>query len=207
MNEQIWIIVVVVVVAIIIIYLLTRNPIETFNPNVWPSPSPSQVLTDDMARRIEQVWKEHFPDATILPVIGYPSNSGGVVTLTHSMGTGHLLHINGLPSKSPLSNNALYSAEISNGRYLNLYEIMIPDIPGANGCPSTAQVYVNALYKLGLTPSGTHFHWYGASLGGPEKMIAAIHHQNIGMDPIEFARRTSAAIKIAMDAIQQASNQ
>src|ERR1700722_17637855 len=69
-----------------------------------------------------------FPDAMLFPKIGLPSNNGFLL-LTHTDGSGNLLKINGLSSKSPLSNNAFYSAECSNGQYLNLYTIMIPDIP------------------------------------------------------------------------------
>src|SRR3982751_6209985 len=85
------------------------------------------VVDDKLALKVQTLWQRAFSDAALLPVIGFPSNSGGVLTLTHTDGSGHNMRINGLPSKSPLANNALYSAECSKGRYLNLYEIMIPD--------------------------------------------------------------------------------
>ncbi len=60
-------------------------------------------------------------DAFLLPVIGYPSNNYGV--LTHTDGSGVMMKIDQLTSKSPLANNALYSAECSHHHYLNLYDI------------------------------------------------------------------------------------
>jgi hypothetical protein len=72
---------------------------------------------------------------------------------------GPLLKINGLPSKSPLSNNGLFSTEVRNGKYINLYEMMIPDIPGKDGERSTSQIYIDKLYKYNLDVAGVHFHW------------------------------------------------
>src|SRR5579885_1854067 len=116
-------------------------------------------MNDKLATKIQNYWKKYFPDALILPIIGFPSNSGGVMTLTHTMG-GPQMSIDGLISKSPLANNALYSVECSDNKYLNLYEIMIPDIPGFKGEPSTAEVYVKALGDCGLDVAGVHFHWW-----------------------------------------------
>lgn len=70
-----------------------------------------------------------------------------MISLIHKMGVGYLMKINGQPSKLPLANNALYSVECSKNKFLNLYEIMIPDIPGNE---STAEIYVNALYNQGF---------------------------------------------------------
>ena len=166
----------------------------------------SDCLVDDrFARKVEDIWKEAFPDASLLPVIGFPSNSGGVGTLTHSMGDGMLLSINGLPSKSPLSNNALYSFECSKGHYLNLYEIMIPDIPGRDGDDSTAEIYVKLLSKYGLSVAGVHFHWWGQDLVCGNTLISAIHHQGINIDPKEFSRRTIKAIKKTMAVVERRS--
>jgi hypothetical protein len=50
-------------------------------------------------------------------------NPAGVLLLAHTMGIGKLLKIDGLPSVSPLSNSALYSAEPINNRTFNIYEI------------------------------------------------------------------------------------
>jgi hypothetical protein len=160
---------------------------------------PITPLTDNYAKTLETEWKRAFPDASILPVIGLPSYKGsGVVTITHTMGDNNLLKINGLPSHSPLANNALYSSELSNGIYLNLYEIMIPDIPGTNGQPSSAERYVAALRDNGLNVAGVHFHWFGATLGGGDRGVIAIHHQGEGMNPIEFTRRTINALRTVM---------
>jgi hypothetical protein len=53
------------------------------------------ILDDCLAKEIEKEWKSAFPDASILPVIGYPSKSG-VLTLTHGMQHMPLMKINGL---------------------------------------------------------------------------------------------------------------
>lgn len=165
-----------------------------------------RVIDDCSAEKLLKVWKRAFCDAIILPVIGYPSNSGGVVTITHTMGDSVLLNINGLASKSPLANNALYSAECIDGHYLNLYEIMIPDIPGKCGEESTAEIYVNALRDKGLNVAGVHFHWWGQHLVEGDRGIIAIHHQKIDMDPIEFARKTVKALRKVMKVIHCRAN-
>lgn len=150
------------------------------------------VMNDQFATLILQTWKQAFPDALIFPGIGLPSQSGGVVTITHTMGDGSLMTINGLPSKSPLANNALYSAECSNGKYINLYEIMLPEIPGVNGNPSAIQRYVNSSEAQGLDIAGVHFHWTGALM--KDRFAIAIHTQNVGMNPIEFVQKIIVAV-------------
>jgi len=151
------------------------------------------MMTDAIAMKIEKQWKAAFSSSSLLPVIGLPSNNNGVMTLTHQMGT-TLLTINGLSSYSPLSNNALYSVECSSGHYLNLYEIMIPDIPGNNGTLSTAEMYVNMLRDNGLDVAGVHFHWWGSHLLPGDRGIIAIHHQKIDMNPTMFTANTIKAI-------------
>ena len=159
------------------------------------------VMNDCVAKKLEKQFKEMFCDATIFPVIGYPSKGNGVVTITHTMGDHELMKINGLKSKSPLANNALFSSECSDGQYINFYEIMLPDIPGKCGEPSTVQIYVNALQKLGLDVAGNHYHWSGATMHG--YFALAIHHQYIGMDPHEFVCKTLKALKIAIKKIEK----
>lgn len=167
------------------------------------------VIDDRVARRVEAEWKSAFPDATLLPVIGLPSNNNGVLTLTHTDGSGMNMRINGLPSKSPLANNALYSAEVSRGHYLNLYEIMLPDIPGRGGVPSTAEIYVNLLSKGGLSVAGVHFHWWGSAIFRNEngnridRGVTAIHHQASDISPLEFSQITIEALKEVMKVIEE----
>jgi len=153
------------------------------------------VMTDCLAKKIECVWKEVFCDAMILPGIGYPSCNHCVMTLTHTLGKCMpKLKINGLTSKSPLANNALYSAEVSCGKWLNLYEVMIPDIAGDCGCKSSGEVYTEALVKLGISIEGDNYHWKGAC-----PHMLAIHSKAIGMHPLDFTRKQIAALKAVMD--------
>ena len=84
----------------------------------WIGENPSQSSIDDaMAEQVASVWRAMFPDAAVLPVIGYPSHGKGVMTLTYSgnisgLPPSHPMTINGVTSGSPLANNALYSAEL-----------------------------------------------------------------------------------------------
>jgi hypothetical protein len=116
-----------------------------------------------------------------------------------------LMSINGLPSRSPLANNALYSFECSKGVYLNLYEIMLVDIPGKHGEPSTVEYYLHLLAKYGLSVSASHYHWLGAFMVPEATLIAAIHHQatNNKITPEEFSKRTIRAIKKTVALIEK----
>lgn len=158
-----------------------------------------RTMNDAIAEQVVGIWKASFPDATLLPVIGYPSNAKGVMTMTHTMGAAMPpLTVNGLASRSPLANNALFSSEVTDGKWINFYEIMIPDIPGRDGSPSSVQRYVNTASRLGLIDiAGDHYHWKGAQVMG--YLPLAIHTQTTGdMDPAEFSRRTIAALRAAM---------
>lgn len=172
----------------------------------------SHKVNDKLARQVEKLWQECFPDATLLPKIGLPSNNNGVLTLTHTDGSCHVMKINGLPSKSPLANNALYSAECSKGHYINLYEIMIPDIPGKCGESSTAEIYVQLLVKHGLHVAGVHFHWWGPAIFDDKKKridrgVTAVHHQSTELDPCEFSRRTIYVLKKVLKIIKKRSEE
>lgn len=163
------------------------------------------TVTDELALEIQGVWQRAFPSASLLPVIGLPSNAEGVATLTH--GGGHTMKINGLPSKSALANNALYSFECSEGVYVNLYEIMLPDIPGQHGEPSTVEYYTKLLNKYGLSVSSSHYHWWGSFVLPEATLIAAVHHQttNNEITPLEFSRRTIQALKKTIKLIEERS--
>ena len=159
-------------------------------------------IDDRLAEKILCIWKEYYADAFILPVVGFPSNNNNKVAVySHTDGSGHLMRVNGLESKSPLANNALYSFECTRDKFLHFYEIMLPDIPGKNGERSTAQIYVNALKDNGLDVSGVHWHFWGGVMAEQDRGVFAIHHQNIGMTPEEFSRATIAALETVMEVI------
>lgn len=163
------------------------------------------VMDDCLAREIECLWKKAFCDATIVPCLGQPSQSCGVLLLTHSLGNSlgkcHQHTINGLPIRSPLASYALYSAEVSKGQWVNLYEIMLPDIPGKCGCKSSTEVYVEALVKLGISVEGDHYHWKGMC-----PYSFAIHSKAIGMDPCTFTKKQIAALKATIEYINCSCN-
>jgi hypothetical protein len=140
-------------------------------------------------------FKQVDPNAVILPGIGLPSQGNGVCTITHGMPGAPKMSINGLTSNSALANNALFSSECSGGQYLNLYEMMLPDGRRTDGQRSAAQTYHNALAANGLDVSSQHVHWSGMDVGG-DPLVFAIHHQNVGLDPVDFAQRTVDALQI-----------
>ena len=171
-----------------------------------PPPAPNsesqvpEALDNNTAISVVNVWRQLFPDAAPLPGIGMPSQNKGVLTLTHTatmrgMAPMPPMTINGLPSNSPLANNALASHEVSNGRWLNLYEIMLPEIPGTNGAPSSVQRYVDALIAQGVDVAGNHYHWTGGQMAG--RFPLAIHSQSSVLDPATFAQAHVNAIKRA----------
>ncbi len=162
-------------------------------PTTGPQCAP---VTDDLARQIEAEWKAAFPDTFLLPAIGLPSQGKGAGTLTHTLAPYFtvLQRINGLASMAPLANNALYSFENSRGKCINLYEVLLPDLPGVGGERSTVQIYINALEAEGIEVAGRHFHWTGATFGVGDVLIAAIHHQSTSLSPLEFTRGTIRAL-------------
>jgi hypothetical protein len=148
------------------------------------------VLTDDMCRVCENTFKKYDKNATVLPGIGLPSQNNGVCTIIHGMPGAKKLKINGLESSSPLANAALFSTECAQGKTLNLYEMMLPEgISSTPGEKSNVEKYAEDLNKSGINVAGSHWHWWGS-----EPYVAAIHHQNVGMNPVEFAAKTTNAL-------------
>lgn len=158
-------------------------------------------LSDQRAKEIQILWRHTFPDALILPIVGFPSKSRGVMVLSHSINTKYFhmdkMSINGLKSRSPLANNALFSTEVADGKFLNLYEVMLPDIPGKNGKKSTVQYYIDLLSSENISISASHYHWTG--VGAP--FMLAIHSYSSDMNPECFVKKTSYAIRKTLDLI------
>lgn len=144
---------------------------------------------DSYAQSIEQIWKQ-LPAGSILPGFGLPSQGAGVATFTHQMSAPlQPMKINGLPSKSALANNALYSFERTGDKWLNLYEVMLPDIPGINGDLSSNQQFIKMLNDAGIEVAGVHFHWFGTPA------TTAIHIQDATMDPRTFSTKMVNVLK------------
>lgn len=162
------------------------------------------VMDDCLAKQLECMWKKSFCDATIVPCIGQPSKTCGVLLLTHTLNK--LLNkcpptINGLSVKSPLANNAFYSAEVSECQWVNLYEIILPDIPGKCGCKSSTEIYIEALVKLGISVEGNDSKWKGMC---PYSL--SIKSKAIGMDPQSFTKKQISAIKATIEYINCSCN-
>jgi hypothetical protein len=138
---------------------------------------------DSYARSVEAIWKQ-LPAGSLLPGMGLPSQGNGVATYTHQMSSPlQPMIINGLPSKSALANNALYTFEQIGNNWLNLYEVMLPDIPGHNGALSSNQQFIQMLSDQGIQVAGVHFHWFGTPA------TTAIHIQDATMDPKTFSSK------------------
>jgi hypothetical protein len=149
------------------------------------------VVDDDVCEQTLQIFQKFDKNAIILPQIGFPSKAKGVCTISHQMPGGPKLKINGLESNSALANNALFSTECVDNKFLNLYETMLPDVnSNTQGNTSSVEDYVENLSKEGLNAAGVHFHWFGTSPAS----VVAVHHQNVGMNPIEFANKTIQAL-------------
>jgi len=159
-------------------------------------------MNDCLAKKIECIWKESFCDAIILPQIGMPSCANCVKTLTHTLGKCYpKLKINGLCVKSILANNAFYSAEVSCGKWVNLYQGLIPNVAGQCGCKSTGEVYIEALAKLGISIDNDNYHWKGSCPN-----MLAISSKAIGMEPCEFTKKQIAALKSVLCYAQSLTN-
>ena len=164
------------------------------------------VMDNKLAEKVIKIWKAAFPDAVIVPGIGFPDDplSQGVLTITNSTDTKTFqtpdIKINGLSSKSALVNNGIFSSECSKGKYLNLYDVVLPDIPGKDGHKSTVQVYIDELQKLGIQVSGISSRWTGTDVNA-----LFVNSYNIGLDPREFSERTVVALLKAMAVVQRRS--
>ena len=103
--------------------------------------------------------------------------------------------INGLVSKSPLVSHGLYTIECSDGKYINLYEVLIPDIPGCNGKDSTGKIFTRVLSKYDIITDGDHFHWKGHKIVKEQSLPNAIHVVGIDIHPIFFTKVIIKALK------------
>ena len=179
---------------------------------VPPPDQPMMLMDDAAAMQVLALWRELFTDVMPLPQIGLPSqnpdapgSSTGVLTFTHTMSIPGMappppMTINGLPTKSALGNNALGSMEVSNGRWLCLYETMLPDIAGTGGAPSSSQRYVDTLQAYSVEVAGNHYHWSGGRMMG--HFAVAIHSQATGnRDPIQFTQAHLAAFREFLSAL------
>ncbi len=134
-------------------------------------------MNDGMVHQLETLWKFVFPDTMLL--LGSSSGNNGINFLTYSLGSNMLLQMNGLTSSSSslLAKNAFYSVECYHGKYINLYEIKLPDILGRNGELSTVQFYINTLEEQGLDVTGNSPSWSGPDLFLTVSLFRPFLHQ------------------------------
>jgi hypothetical protein len=156
-------------------------------------------MTDCLAEEIACIWQNAFCDAQIIPKLGVPSCACGVMTLTHSLNQ-YLcdMKINGLTIKSMVANNAFYSAEVSCGKWVNLYQITLPDIPGRDGCKSSIEIFTEILAKSCISIDSIGNSWTGVSPASVTIRIKAIC-----MDPCEFSKKVVCAIKAVIAAFSK----
>lgn len=140
-------------------------------------------IDDCLVKKIECLWKNVYCDAHIVP------NHCDVLVLSHTA-TKCKTKINGLTIKSPLVNNGYYSVEISDCNWVNLYEAVIPDIPGKCGCKSSGELYIDALVKLGLSVDNDNYHWKGTTPG-----LLFIRSKSIGLHPVDFSKKQIKALE------------
>lgn len=160
----------------------------------------------DVNRDVISVWRCDFPD--FYPLDCYCSPCLKVY--------GHRLlpnrvQINGLVSNSPLADKAFYSWELAKNcsgnkeKYLNLYQVQIPDFPGKCGKKSTVQVFTKAVQKCGLDVNGKNYKWDGAYMMKGSTSLITIYVSKDGMCPIEFSKRIVKALRETLKKIKKRS--
>jgi len=122
--------------------------------------------------------------------------------------------LNSYVATAPFANYAFQSSELAGNttndcckKYLNLFEVKITEIPNYkngklfSGLKSRVQEYVNELKRFGLDVAGVNYSW-----NGQHAFMATINHQNIGMNPVRFAKRTALALRSVGMLIQPGCN-
>lgn len=178
-------------------------------PSTTLAVSCNATITDTQAQEILEIWQTLLPGGNAVLLL-LASETEGSPVITHGMLMPQL-RINGLLSVSPLSNNALYSWECAEAiaapnctdKILNLYEVMIPDIPAPSGGNSTAEFYANCLREHGMSVAGTHFHWWGSTIFQNDHLIAAIHHQSSELTASQFSVRTIECLTLTQNLIDE----
>lgn len=145
-------------------------------------------IDERFAYRLQQMWKRYFHDTK-------SSLERGIFTLTSRIECEPLL-VNGIPSKSTLVNNGIYSLEFSEGKYINLFEVPVPDLRGDFGkkdayhhC-TTVQFYIDELKNQGLNVTGVSRNWNCVEDPYSSHLVYNVYHKKINMDPILFCRAT-----------------
>jgi hypothetical protein len=92
-----------------------------------------------------------------------------------------------------LANNSFYSAEVSCGKWLNLYQGLIPNVAGTCGCKSSSDIYTEAIVKMGISVDSVKIEWIGSCPG-----LLQVSSKAIGMDPCEFSKKQIAAIQAVL---------
>lgn len=107
------------------------------------------------------------------------------------------MNLNGINWTHPLVLNTLYGYQKKGTTTANWFETMIMDVPGVNGSPSAAEVYVRTLQDEGLSVEGDHYHWKGT-----DHAMYAIHHASYTKSPKHFLRSTIKAMQAYSNAVR-----
>lgn len=113
------------------------------------------------------------------------------------------MKIDGIATRSEFWNSYAFSSECSDGKYVNGFEVQLPDLLGEKGEPSIVQIYLKALGDNDLTPAGVHIHWSGSEIYSNDHGVWGLHHQNVGMCPVKFAQRTINALHVALEVVKE----
>lgn len=174
---------------------LKQNTLKQNNSQNSNSYEIIEAIDSNLCEKIRKSYAEILNISLLnVPEVGKAKNNICMYALDFGL---PCLNINGFESRSPLSNYAFGSSELSKNsenhqEYLNLFKIMIPDIPNwKNGGKSRSQMYVEFLDKEGLKASVAHFHWWGT-----EPFMTSVCTQNIGIHPIEFAKKIARSLKL-----------
>ena len=153
------------------------------------------VIDKCLLNELECLWKQfsHTASADL---------SKGVILLSHGLPVHFNNTINGLAVHSPLVSHGLYSVECSEGKYVNLYEVIIPDIPGAHGHDSTGKIFTKILAKYNIFTDGDHFHWKGHQITKKQTIPDAIHVVKIDLHPVLFTKVIIKALKKVLHVIK-----
>ena len=143
------------------------------------------AITTDLSNKVLAKFSCSFPDAYLT------FKTSSTITVTHTIPSWNHPKLNGVRTCSILTNNAFMTSECSDNNYLNLYQVILPDIPGSCGDDSTVEIFTKLLSKFGLSSLSILTYFGLTTKCYP---LLSIHVQNYGLCPEDFACRIVKAL-------------